>query len=147
MGRKHLFGRSKVQCKHSILPSTPHSTPHTFALALFSRASAQSTTHSLHSPQYMVVTAVTASAAFKQPRARWPPPRPSSSLRRPLRAAGCVKAPRHYLRPRCMIPRRDLGSSPKRADSSWTSPSSRSYYFTSGVLHPLAMLATSVCFR
>ena len=87
-------------------------------------ASAQSTTHSLHSPQYMVVTAVTMIAAFKQPRARWSPPRPSSSLRRPLRAAGCVKAPRHYLRPRCMIPRRDLGSIPKRADDSWTSSSS-----------------------
>ena len=54
-------------------------------------------------------------AAIRQPRSRWPPQRSSSSPHRPLRAAGCGNASPHYLRPHCMIPRHDLGSSPRRA--------------------------------
>ena len=144
MGRKHLFGRSKVQCKHSILPSTPHSTPHTFALALFSRAR-HSPRRILSTPQYMVVTAVTAIVAFKQPRARRPPPHPCSPLRCPLRAADCGNVPWHLCARSCMIPRRGLGSSPKRADSIRGLLPLPGGYCCAGALHALAMLASFVC--
>ena len=89
--------------------------PHTFALALFCRASAQSTTHSLHSPRHMVETTATRFAAAGQPQSRWLPQRSSSSLRRREHAAGCGNAPQHYLRQHCIVPRYDLGSSPRHA--------------------------------
>ena len=96
-------------------PQIQTPTTHTFALAVFSRASAQSTTRSLHSPRHLVVTAETTAASIRQPRPKWLPQRSSSSLRRPSRAAGFGNALSHYLRLRCMIPRRDLGSSPRHA--------------------------------
>ena len=71
--------------------------------------------HSLHSPRHLVVTAATTAASIRQPRSKWLPQRSSSSLRRPSRAAGFGNALSHYLRLRCMIPRHDLGSSPRHA--------------------------------
>ena len=105
---KQEEGKMKTQ------PERPTPTHRTFALALHSRASAQSK-HSLHSPRHLVVTAETMLAAIRQPRSRWPPQRSSSSPHRPLRAAGCGNASPHYLRPSYMIPWHDLGSSPRRA--------------------------------
>ena len=79
------------------------------------RASAQSTTRSFHSPRHLVVTAATTAASIRQPRSKWLPQRSSRSLRRPSRAAGFGNALSHYLCLRCMIPRHDLGSSPRHA--------------------------------
>ena len=107
------FAIPHLHCEPAKLTQLSTLRPHTFALALFSRASAQSTTRSLHSPRHMVVTTATRFAATGQPPSRWRPQRSSSALRRCDHTAGCGNAPLHYLHPHCIVPRHDLGSSPR----------------------------------